>query len=114
MRGYVRAIFKRAKGEGYVTHSILMEIDEIVDALKPAKKGSRQLALVELSDLLELQNCVDASTSNLVTKLASRLLALTLVRVGVLRTASWSEFVGIDWEETRFGVVRCRLENTRE
>ncbi|MDF0544098.1 tyrosine-type recombinase/integrase [Sphingobium sp. H39-3-25] len=30
-------------------------------------------------------------------KLASRLLALTLVRVGVLRTALWSELEGIDW-----------------
>ena len=98
VRGYVRAVFKRRKDEGYVTHDVILQIDEIKDALKPAKRGARQPALVEVPALLELQQCVDRSTSNLLVKLASRLLALAIVRVGVLREAPWSEFEGIDWD----------------
>ncbi|BBC73354.1 integrase [Altererythrobacter sp. B11] len=98
VRGYVRGVFRRAKAERLVDPAILLEIDEIRDALKPTRRGSKQPALTEVPELLEFQKVVDRSTSSLIVKLASRLLALTLVRVGVLRTALWSEFEGIDWE----------------
>jgi integrase len=98
VRGYIKCVFRRAKGEGLVDHAILLEIDEIKDALKPARRGSRQPALTEVQEVVEFQKVVDRSTSSLAVKLASRLLALTLVRVGVLRTALWSEFEGIEWE----------------
>lgn len=99
VRGYIRSVFQRARGERFVTSDMLMEIDEIKDALKPAKRGRRQPALTSLDELLDLQRAVDRSTSMLLTKLASRLLALTCVRIGVLRTALWREFEGIDWSE---------------
>ncbi|MDF0544096.1 integrase arm-type DNA-binding domain-containing protein [Sphingobium sp. H39-3-25] len=98
VRGYVRSVFRRAKGERLVDHALLLEIDEIKDALKPARRGSKQPALTEVPELLEFQNVVDRSTSSLVVKLASRLLALTLVRIGVLRAALWTEIEGIDWD----------------
>ncbi|MFD1611419.1 tyrosine-type recombinase/integrase [Sphingomonas tabacisoli] len=98
VRGYIMAIFRRAKGERLVSAATMMEIDEIKDALKPAPRGGRHPSLTTLPELLDLQRCVDRSTANVLTKLASRLLALTLVRIGVLRTARWSEFYGIDWE----------------
>ena len=98
VRGYIRAIFKKAKGERLVSAAMMMEIDEIKDALKPNRPGAKQPALTTLPELLELQLSVDRSTSSLITKLASRLLALSLVRVGVLRTALWSEFCGIEWD----------------
>jgi len=97
VRGYIVAIFKRARGERLVKADMMVELEELKDALKPAKPGSRLPALTTLPELLDLQQCVDRSTSNLLTKLASRLLALTLVRIGVLRTAVWTEFEGIDW-----------------
>lgn len=42
---------------------------------------------------------MEASTSSSLTKRASRLLALTAVRPGVVRAARWSEFEGIDWQD---------------
>lgn len=78
---------------------MLMEIDELKDALKPARRGRRQPVLTTIPDLLDLQQTVDRSTSTLLVKLASRLLALTAVRIGVLRTARWTEFEGIDWAD---------------
>ena len=79
VRGYVFGIFKRAKAERMVTMNTVMEIDEIKDALKPARPGMKQPALTTIPELLELQLTVDRSTANTVTKLASRLKALTLV-----------------------------------
>jgi integrase len=99
VRTYIRAVFRRAKGERFVTQAMIMEIDDIADALKPARKGRRQPALTSSPELLELQLCVDRAKANLLIKFASRLLALTAVRIGVLRTARWSEFHGVDWAD---------------
>jgi integrase len=99
VRGYILAIFKRAKAERFVTMNTILEIDEIKDALKRGRPGVKQPALTTLPELRELQLAVERSTAGALTKLASRLLALTAVRVGALRTALWSEFHGIDWDK---------------
>jgi integrase len=99
VRNYIRAVFARAKGEGLVPMTYLMELDELKSALKPPKRGRRQPALTTVPELLELQQCADKARSTLLIRLASRLLALTIVRTGVLRTASWTEFEGIDWAD---------------
>jgi integrase len=99
VRTYIRAVFRRAKGEKFVSQAMIMEIDDLADALKPARKGRRQPALVTAPELLELQLSVDRAKANLLIKFASRLLALTAVRIGVLRTAQWREFHGIDWDD---------------
>jgi integrase len=94
--GYISAIFVRARGEHLVRTDPTVDL---IKALKPTPKGAKQPALTTLPDLLKLQQTIDRSTSNPTTKLASRLLALTGVRVGVLRTAPWSEFSGIAWDD---------------
>ncbi|BBC73311.1 integrase [Altererythrobacter sp. B11] len=97
VRGYIRSIINRAKGEKLVGREAIHEIDDIREALKPTPRGRRMPALTSLSTLLDLQLTVDRSTGGLFVKLASRLLALTQVRIGVLRAATWDEFDGIDW-----------------
>ena len=87
VRGYIRCVFVKAKGEWLIPATMLLEIDEVKDALKPARRGRRQPALTTVPELLDLQQCVDRSTSSLIVKFASRLLALTVVRTGVLRAA---------------------------
>ncbi|NWK98666.1 integrase [Sphingobium lactosutens] len=99
VKGYVMAIFNRAEGEHFIGGESVLAISRLGKALKPTPTGSKQPALTKLPDLLELQMAVDRSTSDVVTKLASRLLALTVVRVGVLRQATWEEFEGIDWDK---------------
>lgn len=97
VKGYVLAVFKRAKSEHFIGADAVMAVADIGNALKPTPTGSKQPALTKVAELLELQQSVDRSTSDVVTKLASRLLGLTVVRVGVLRQATWDEFEGIDW-----------------
>ncbi|MFY9350504.1 MAG: integrase arm-type DNA-binding domain-containing protein [Sphingobium sp.] len=99
VRGYVLAIFRRAKSEHFIGADAVMAVSDIGDALKPTPAGSKQPALTKVADLLELQKAVDRSTSDVTTKLASRLVALTVVRVGVARSAPWEEFEGIDWDK---------------
>ncbi|MFN3945638.1 MAG: tyrosine-type recombinase/integrase [Allosphingosinicella sp.] len=70
----------------------------VTKALRPAPKKTRQPAITDLEDLRALLRKVEASGATPVTKLASRLLALTAVRPGVLRGIGWGEFEGIDWE----------------
>lgn len=99
VRSYIIAVFKRAKGEQLVGREAILDLEDLRDALKPAPRGIKQPALTTLPKLLDLQLCVDRSNSNTVTKFASRLLALTAVRIGVLRTSTWEEFEGIDWDD---------------
>ncbi|MCG7348962.1 tyrosine-type recombinase/integrase [Sphingomonas sp. ACRSK] len=96
VRGYISEVFQRAKAEHLIKTNPAADVG---DALRPTPKGSKQPALTKVDDLRKLLDRVDRSTSNPVTKLANRLLALTVVRVGVLRTSVWPEYLGIDWEE---------------
>ncbi|WP_314716316.1 tyrosine-type recombinase/integrase [Sphingobium yanoikuyae] len=99
VKGYVQAVFHRAEGEHFIDGGAVLAISRLSKALKPTPTGSKQPALTKVPELLKLQQAVDRSTSDIVTKLASRLLALTVVRVGVLRQATWDEFEGINWEK---------------
>ncbi|WP_313039313.1 integrase arm-type DNA-binding domain-containing protein [Sphingobium yanoikuyae] len=69
----------------------------VTKALKPLPKKGKQPALTELVDLRGVLVAAEASGASPVTKLASRLLALTAVRPAVVRGVSWDEFEGIDW-----------------
>lgn len=72
-------------------------------ALKPAPKKGKQPSLTDPEQAREVLRDAEASGASPVTKLASRVLALTIVRPGVVRGVEWSEFEGIDWEDRRFG-----------
>lgn len=67
-------------------------------ALKPLVKKGKQPALRTIEDARQLIADVDGSASRPWTKLASRLLALTVVRPGIIRWAEWPEFEGIDFD----------------
>lgn len=97
VKGYIVSIFRRAKSEQWVGADAVMSVMDLKDALKPTPTGGKQPALTTIGELIELQWAVERSTSETRVKLASRLLALTAVRVGVLRAATWEEFSGIDW-----------------
>lgn len=96
VKGYVSGVFTHAEGEHLVTAD---PTAKLAKALRKTPKGAKQPALTTLAELWTLQRIVDASPSGPMVKLASRLLALTGLRVGVLRTAEWREFEGIDWEQ---------------
>jgi integrase len=100
IRQHISGVFSFAIGEGAVGSD---PAASVARALKPKPKSKQRPALTDLDQLHELIAKVDGSTANVVTKLASRFLALTAVRPGVLRAMPWSEVEGIDWEDQRLG-----------
>ena len=99
MKNHVLAILRRARGERLISSELITDLEYLADALKPNPPVRRQPALTTVPDLLAFQRAVDRSTGHLLTKLASRFVALTLVCMSTLRLATWSEFSGIDWED---------------
>lgn len=69
----------------------------IAGALQPLPRKGRQPAITEIEDLRDLLRKVESSGAAPVTKFASRLLALTAARPGVIRGVKWCEFEGINW-----------------
>lgn len=82
-----------------ISSEVIDDIEFLADALRPNPPSNKLPALTIVSDLLTFQQTVDRSTASVLIKLASRFLALTMVRVSALRLATWTEFQGIDWED---------------
>jgi len=75
----------------------------VMKALKPLPKKGKQPAITEVPEARQVLIAAESSGASPVTKLASRLLALTQSRPGMVRGAEWSEFEGIDWSGQRYG-----------
>jgi integrase len=72
-------------------------------ALKPLPKKRKQPAITDPVEAREVLIAAEASGAYPITKLASRFLALTQARPGMIRGAEWTEFEGIDWADASFG-----------
>lgn len=96
IRQHVSAVFQFAMAEGVVGHDPAAGIKK---ALAPTPPGGKQPALKSLAAARKLLADMETTTSTVPTKLASRLLAITAVRPGIVRAAEWTEFEGIDWAD---------------
>ena len=96
-RQHGSAVFNFAEGEGLCSHDPFAK--GVVKALLPTPFGGSQPGLSDVAEIRGLHAAVDASTSGPLAKIASRLLALTFVRPGLVPTAVWREFEGIDWSD---------------
>jgi integrase len=95
VRQRMSGVFVHAISEGLCTADPAAVVTK---ALQPARKVNKQPAIVDLRELRGVLMASEASAASPVTKLASRLLALTTVRPGTLRGVGWEEFEGIDWD----------------
>ena len=93
LRQHVSAIFQFSMAEGVCASD---PAAGIVKGLKPTPPPGRQPAVRTLEEARALLAVMDASTSAASTKLASRLLALTGVRPGILRALPWAEIEGVN------------------
>ncbi|MCP8893216.1 tyrosine-type recombinase/integrase [Sphingomonas faeni] len=96
IRQHVSAVFGYAIAEGICTVDPAASIGK---ALKPIAKKGKQPAVRTIDAAREVLLLMEDTTSGPLTKLASRLLALTVVRPGVVRAAKWTEFEEIDWDD---------------
>ena len=84
--------FANAEGGDFVNPA-----SDINEALAPVPPAKRYPALVELSAIRTMLFDIDRSGSSPITRLASRFMALTAQRPGMVRTMEWSEVKNVDW-----------------
>ncbi|MBF5091896.1 DUF4102 domain-containing protein [Novosphingobium sp. NBM11] len=95
LRQRISAVFTLALSKRLVRDNPAKDLE---DALLPKRKAKKQAAIVKLDDLRALIESVEQAGAYPVTLLASRFLALTAQRPGVVRRARWHDIKGIDWQ----------------
>jgi len=103
LRQRISAVYAYAISEGVVAHDPAALVGK---ALKPLAKKGKQPAITNPDEARKVLIAAEASGASPVTKLASRFLALTQARPGMVRSAEWSEFEDIDWDGQEFGPFR--------
>lgn len=100
LRQRISAVYAYAISEGIVGADPAAVVGK---ALKPLPKRTKQPAITDPDSARQVLIASEASGASPVTKLASRLLALTQARPGMVRSAEWTEFEGVDWSGDQFG-----------
>ncbi|ANC86231.1 tyrosine-type recombinase/integrase [Sphingomonas sp. NIC1] len=96
LRQRAERVFRFAAGAGVPNRNPAVNVR---DALKPVPPKKRRPALTDLKVLRTFVRSIDRAAASPVTKLSSRLLALTAQRPGMVREMLWSEIEGVDWAD---------------
>lgn len=94
VRQRVSAVFVHAIAEGATNRDPAATVSK---ALKPVPRKRKRPALLSLEQLHEMFRKTEWETGSPLTKLASRFLALTAQRPGMVRAMPWTELENIDW-----------------
>ena len=81
----------------------------LAKALKPVRHGNYR-AVTKIADARALIRASEAAPGHPLTKLAARLMALTAVRSGPLRTAERSEFIGFDTDTPEWRIPAHKMK----
>lgn len=92
----VASVYRFVNAEGRNLANPALDID---DALQPLPPATRHPALLDMSKIRAMLFDIDRAASHPVTRLASRFLALTAQRPGMVRFIMWDEVTGVDWED---------------
>ena len=97
LRQRAERIFKLARAGGARNANPAVDVKE---ALRPLPKKKRRPAITEVARLHKLVGEVDHAAASPVTRLASRFLALTAQRPGMIHRLPWSEIEGVNWNSS--------------
>jgi len=96
VRQRMSAVFVHAIAEGAGSRDPAAVVTK---ALKPVPRAKKRPALVSLEALHDLVRKTEAEPASPLTKLASRFLALTAQRPGMIRALPWHEIEAVDWQD---------------
>ncbi|USU10730.1 integrase arm-type DNA-binding domain-containing protein [Sphingomonadaceae bacterium OTU29THOMA1] len=96
LRQRAERVFKYAKAAGTGSGNPASDLKE---AMQPLPKRRRWPAIVKITELQVLIRDVDSAGAMPTTRLASRLLALTAQRPGMIAGLPWSEIHNVDWRD---------------
>ena len=94
VRQRVSAVFVHAIAEGAAIRDPAASVGK---ALKPVPRKRKRPALLTLDQVHEMLRKTEWELGSPLTKLASRFLALTAQRPGMVRAMPWTEVENIDW-----------------
>ncbi len=95
VRQRMSAVFVHAIAEGKGSRDPAAVVTK---ALKPVPRSRKRPALLSVDALHDMIRKTEAEPASPLTKLASRFLALTAQRPGMIRALPWDEIEGIDWK----------------
>ncbi|WP_070157238.1 tyrosine-type recombinase/integrase [Sphingobium phenoxybenzoativorans] len=98
VRQRMSAVFVHAIAEGAGTRDPAAVVTK---ALMPVPRAKKRPALVSLGELKQMLQKTEEDPASPLTKLASRFLALTAQRPGMVRALPWSEIEKVDWQSER-------------
>ena len=107
IRQRISDVFAYAISEGW---SLVDPAAVVSRALAPAPAARHQPALTTIADARELLAAAELVDASDVVKLASRFLALTAVRLAVVRGARWSEIEDLDGAEPLWRAPAARMK----
>ncbi|MEQ5789187.1 integrase arm-type DNA-binding domain-containing protein [Erythrobacter sp. NFXS35] len=90
----VAAIFRYVNAHGAALEN---PANDLNDALAPLPPSKRYPALLDVDAIKRMLGDIDRAGASPVTRLASRFLALTAQRPGMVRHMEWNEISGVDW-----------------
>lgn len=96
IRQRMSAVFVHAIAEGVGSRDPAAIVTK---ALKPVPRSRKRPALVTLASLHDMLRKTECEPASPLTKLASRFLALTAQRPGMIRALPWSEIQNVDWQD---------------
>lgn len=100
LRQRLSAVYSYAISEGITDRDPAAVVG---NALKPLPKKGQQPALIAIDEARGVLIAAEASGASPITKLASRFLALTQSRPGMVRGVAWDEIEGVDWDDRTYG-----------
>ncbi len=95
VRQRMSAVFVHAIAEGAGTRDPAAIVTK---ALKPVPRSKKRPAFLSFDALQDMVRKTEAEPASPLTKLASRFLALTAQRPGMIRALPWDEIEGVDWQ----------------
>ena len=100
----IAKMYRFANAEGANLINPAADIDE---ALKPVPPAKLYPALVDVAKIRIMLSDIDKAGASPVTRLASRFLALTSQRPGMIRHMQWTDLTGIDWNHDDSSVANA-------
>ena len=96
LRQRTEAVFKFAKARGLGSNNPARDLKGALPSVPPKRRWP---ALTSLADIHRLIAHVDEASASPITRCASRFLALTAQRPGMVTGALWEEFENVDWSD---------------
>jgi integrase len=96
LRQELSAAFRYASAQSYVPEGYDPAGKSLLEGLSPQRPVRHQPAITDIRELRELMQKVDEGPCHPTTKLATRFIAVTAVRVRTMMEARWDQFVGLE------------------